>query len=86
MSVKYLLGHEKLMKLCKRLGENYSKTNAVDLNFFVTHYFASTSRSNLSDRGNDSMYDNLRQAWPSINSAILSRPRSNFCTSIPAMR
>ena len=63
MSAKYLLGHEKLMQLSKRLGKDYSKTNAVDLDLFVTHYFASTSRSDLSGRGNDSMYDNLKQAW-----------------------
>jgi hypothetical protein len=40
MSAKYLLGHEKLMQLSKRLGKDYSKTNAVDLDLFVTHYFA----------------------------------------------
>tara|TARA_B110000858_G_scaffold194792_2_gene249891 strand:- start:19421 stop:24289 length:4869 start_codon:yes stop_codon:yes gene_type:complete len=62
MREKYLLGNEKLMKLSKRLGKDFSKTNPVDLDLFVTHYFASTSRSDLSDRGNDSMYDNLQQA------------------------
>lgn len=63
MSEKYLLGHEKLMKLSKRLGKDFAKTNPTDLELFVTHYFASTSRSDLSDRGYDAMYDNLKQAW-----------------------
>ena len=78
MSAKYLLGHEKLMKLSKRLGENYSKTNAVDLDLFVTHYFASTSRSDLSDRSNDSMYDNLKQAWAFYQQRDTKSPKIEF--------
>ncbi|PCI73231.1 MAG: NAD-glutamate dehydrogenase, partial [SAR86 cluster bacterium] len=78
MSGKYLLGHEKLMKLSKRLGKDYSKTNPVDLDLFVTHYFASTSRSDLSDRGHDSMYDNLKQAWAFYQQRATSSPKIEF--------
>jgi len=78
MSGKYLLGHEKLMKLSKRLGKDYSKTNAVDLDLFVTHYFASTSRSDLSDRGNDAMYDNLKQAWAFYQQRESNSPKIEF--------
>lgn len=78
MSEKYLLGHEKLMKLSKRLGKDYSKTNATDLELFVTHYFASTSRSDLSDRGNESMYDNLKQAWAFYQQRDSDSPKIEF--------
>lgn len=78
MSEKYLLGHEKLMQLSKRLGKDYSKTNAVDLDLFVTHYFASTSRSDLSDRGDDSMYDNLKQAWAFYQQRDTDSPKVEF--------
>ena len=72
------MGHEKLMQLSKRLGKDYSKTNAVDLDLFVTHYFASTSRSDLSDRGNDSMYDNLKQAWAFYQQRDSKSPKIEF--------
>jgi len=78
MSAKYLLGHEKLMQLSKRLGKDYSKTNAVDLDLFVTHYFASTSRSDLSDRGSDLMYDNLKQAWAFYQQRDSNSPKIEF--------
>lgn len=78
MSAKYLLGHEKLMTLSKRLGKDYSKTNPVDLDLFVTHYFASTSRSDLSERGNDSMYDNLKQAWGFYQLRETNSPKIEF--------
>jgi glutamate dehydrogenase len=78
MSEKYLLGHEKLMKLSKRLGKDYSKTNATDLDLFVTHYFASTSRADLSERGNDSMYDNLKQAWAFYQQSKANTPKIEF--------
>ena len=66
------------MQLSKRLGKDYSKTNAVDLDLFVTHYFASTSRSDLSDRGNDPMYDNLKQAWAFYQERSASAPKIEF--------
>lgn len=78
MSEKYLLGHEKLMQLSKRLGKDYSKTNPLDLELFVTHYFASTSRSDLSERGNDSMYDNLKQAWGFYQQRASNSPKVEF--------
>ncbi len=78
MSEKYLLGHEKLMQLSKRLGKDYSKTNPVDLDLFVTHYFASTSRSDLSERGNDLMYDNLKQAWAFYQQRDSNAPKVEF--------
>jgi len=78
MSEKYLLGHEKLMKLSKRLGKDFSKTNAVDLEIFVTHYFASTSRLDLSERGNDAMYANLKQAWSFYQQRESNSPKIEF--------
>ena len=75
MSSKYLLGHEKLAQLSKRLGKAYSKTNAADLELFVTHYFASTSRSDLSDRGSDLMYENLEQAWTFFQQRETNSPK-----------
>lgn len=78
MSEKYLLGHEKLMQLSKRLGKDYAKTNPIDLDLFVTHYFSSTSRSDLSDRGIDSMYDNLRQAWAFFQQRNSNSPKIEF--------
>jgi glutamate dehydrogenase len=78
MSGKYLLGHKKLMKLSKRLSKDYSQTDSVELNLFVTHYFASTSRSDLSDRGNDAMYDNLRQAWVFYQQRDTQSPKIEF--------
>jgi glutamate dehydrogenase len=78
MSGKYLLGHKKLMKLSKRLSKDYSQTDTVELNLFVTHYFASTSRSDLSDRGNDAMYDNLRQAWVFYQQRDTHSPKIEF--------
>lgn len=63
MSSKYLLGHEKLMQLSKRLAKDFGKTDAEVLEIFVARYFASTSRADLSDRGSDLMYENLKQAW-----------------------
>ncbi|MEX0962570.1 MAG: NAD-glutamate dehydrogenase [Pseudohongiellaceae bacterium] len=63
MSAKYLLGREKLKQLSQRLAKDLSDSPSAEFELFVTHYFASTSRSDLTDRGDDSVYENLRQAW-----------------------
>lgn len=78
MSSKFLLGHEKLMQMSQRLSKEFGKTNKGDLDIFVTHYFASTSRADLSTRGDDSMYDNLRQAWAFYQQRSSDAPKIQF--------
>ena len=78
MSSKYLLGHEKLMQLSKRLGKDHPKENAADHELFVNRYFASTSRADLSLRGDDSMYENLDQAWSFYQQRGSKTPKIKF--------
>ena len=78
MSSKYLLGHEKLMQLSKRLGKDHPKENAADHELFVNGYFASTSRADLSLRGDDSMYENLDQAWSFYQQRGSKTPKIKF--------
>lgn len=78
MSSKYLLGREKLAQLSKRLSEDHPKTKAADLELFVTHYFASTSRVDLSERGSDSVYDDLKQAWAFYQQRASLAPKIEF--------
>lgn len=78
MSSKYLLGREKLAQLSKRLCKDHPRTKAADLDLFVTHYFASTSRVDLSERGNDSIYDDLKQAWAFYQERASTTPKISF--------
>ena len=70
------------MQLSKRLGKDHPKENAADHELFVSRYFASTSRADLSVRGDDSMYDNLDQAWSFYQQRGSKPQRSSFCISI----
>lgn len=83
MGSKYLLGQEILTQLSQRLGKDYSKIDAADLDMFVAQYFGSTSRSGLSERVGDLMYANLKQAWNFYQQRVKNSPKVELVHTDP---
>ncbi len=74
MSTEYLLGHEKLLRLSKKIGKQFSVTKADSLRLFAGRYFASTSRTDLNTFTDEFIYGNLLRAWDFVQSLDSARP------------
>ncbi len=74
MSTEYLLEHEKLLQLSKKISKQFSASKADSLTLFAGRYFASTSRTDLNTFSDEFIYRSLMQAWDFVQSRDSARP------------